>query len=160
VSPDNTVLVGLVMLVGLIGVFVPILPGLVLIWAATLLWAVNEDGTIRWLVLAIATLLLAGSFVLKYVIPARNVQKSGAPTTTLLVGLLGAIVGFFAIPVVGFIIGGVAGIMLAEFVRLRSLAPAGRSTMAAIVGIGIGVLIELFAGVAMILIWLLAVVAT
>jgi hypothetical protein len=32
--------------------------------------------------------------------------------------------------------------------------------MAAIVGIGIGVLIELFAGVAMILIWLLAVVTT
>jgi uncharacterized protein len=160
VSPDNTVLVGLVMLVGLIGVFVPILPGLVLIWAAPLLWAVNEDGTVRWLVLAIATLLLAGSFVLKYVIPARNVQKQGAPTATLLVGLLGAIVGFFAIPVVGFIIGGVVGILLAEYVRLRSFAPARRSTMAAIVGIGIGVLIELFAGVAMILVWLAAVIVT
>jgi uncharacterized protein len=160
VSPDNTVLVGLVMLVGLIGVFVPILPGLVLIWAATLLWAVNEDGSLRWLVLAISTLLLAGSFVLKYVIPARNVQKSGAPTTTLLVGLLGAVVGFFVIPVVGFLVGGVVGILLAEYVRLRSFAPAGRSTMAAVVGIGIGVLIELFAGVAMILVWLMAVIAT
>jgi uncharacterized protein len=159
-SPDNTVLVGLVMLIGLIGVFVPILPGLVLIWAATLLWAVNEDGTLRWLVLAIATLLLAGSFVLKYVIPARNVQKSGAPTSTLIVGLVGAVVGFFVIPVVGFVIGGVAGILLAEYVRLRSFAPAGRSTMAAVVGIGIGVLIELFAGLAMILVWLMAVIAT
>ena len=159
-SPDNTVLVGLVMLVGLIGVFVPILPGLLLIWAATLLWAISEDGTVRWLVLGISTLLLAGSFVLKYVIPARNVQKSGAPTATLLVGLAGAIVGFFVIPVVGFIVGGVVGILLAEYVRLRSLAPAGRSTMAAIVGVGIGVLIELFAGIAMILVWLAAVVAT
>jgi uncharacterized protein YqgC (DUF456 family) len=159
-SPDNTVLVGLVMLVGLIGVFVPILPGLVLIWAATLLWVINEDGTVRWLVLAISTLLLVASLVLKYVIPARNVQKSGAPTATLLVGLVGAVIGFFVIPVVGFIVGGVIGILLAEYVRLRSFAPAGRSTMAAIVGIGIGVLIELFAGVAMILVWLAAVLAT
>jgi hypothetical protein len=43
---------------------------------------------------------------------------------------------------------------------LRSLAPAGRSTMAAIVGVGIGVLIELFAGIAMILVWLAAVLTT
>ncbi len=159
-SPDNTVLVGLVMLIGLIGVFVPILPGLVLIWAATLLWTVNEEGTVRWVVLAISTLLLATALILKYLIPARNVQKSGAPTTTLIAGLLGAVVGFFVIPVVGFIIGGVAGILLAELLRLRSFRPAGRSTMAALVGVGIGVLIELFAGVAMILVWLLAVVTT
>jgi uncharacterized protein len=160
VSPDNTVLVGLVMLVGLIGVFVPILPGLVLIWAATLLWTVSEEGTVRWVVLTIATLLLLGALILKYVIPARTVQKSGAPTSTLLVGLLGAVVGFFVIPVVGFIIGGVAGILVAEVLRLGSLGSARRSTAAALVGIGIGVLIELLAGVAMILVWLLAVVTT
>jgi len=54
---------------------------------------------------------------------------------------------------VGFIL----GIYLAEYVRLRAAGPAWDSTRAALVAIGIGMLIELTAGLLMFGVWLLGV---
>ena len=53
--------------------------------------------------------------------------------------------------------GGVAGIYGAEYARLRDGGRAWTSTRAALVAIGIGVLIELTAGVLMLAVWLLGV---
>jgi uncharacterized protein YqgC (DUF456 family) len=64
------------------------------------------------------------------------------------------------IPVVGVVVGGVAGIYVAELARLRDGGRAWTSTRAALVAIGIGVLIELTAGVLMIGVWALGVLAT
>ena len=49
------VLVALAILVGLVGVLVPILPGLVLVLAAVLVWAVDEGSATGWVVFAVAT---------------------------------------------------------------------------------------------------------
>jgi uncharacterized protein YqgC (DUF456 family) len=75
--------------------------------------------------------------------------------TTLLAGAAGMVVGFFAIPVIGAPVGGVLGIYLAELARLRDGGRAWASTRVALVAIGIGMLIELTAGVLMIGVWLL-----
>jgi uncharacterized protein len=154
VSSEGVFLTALVMAIGLVGVVVPVLPGLLLVWSAGLVWAIVEgEGTARWVVLAVMTLLFAAGTVAKYVLPARSAAARGAPRLTLLVGALGAIVGFFVIPVVGLFVGGVAGIYLAEFLRLRDVRGAWDATWAALVAIGVGVLIELAAGVAMVLVW-------
>ena len=58
--------------------------------------------------------------------------------------------GSIVIPVVGALIGGPTGIFVAEFLRHRNPAVAWRSTMEALKGIGIGVLIQFGVGVAMI----------
>ena len=63
-------------------------------------------------------------------------------------------IGFFVIPIIGLIVGGVLGIYLAEFVRLREPGRAWDSTRAALVAIGIGMLIELTAGLLMFGVWL------
>ena len=78
----------------------------------------------------------------------------------LVLGGVLAVVGFFVIPVVGVIIGGVLGIYLAEYVRLREPGRAWDSTRAALVAIGVGLLIELTAGVLMFGVWLLGVWVT
>jgi uncharacterized protein len=158
---SGELLVGLVMLVGLVGVIVPVLPGLALIWVAGLAWAwLDGGGTARWLVFALMTVLLATGTAAKYALPARHMSGAGAPRTTLLLGAVGAIAGFFLIPVVGFAVGGVAAVFLAELSRLGDVRAAGRSTRAVLIGIGFGVLIELTAGFAMVAVWLLAVLAT
>ena len=47
---------GLVILVGVLGVVIPVLPGLLLCWAGVLLWALLGDaGSGRWVVLGLAT---------------------------------------------------------------------------------------------------------
>jgi uncharacterized protein YqgC (DUF456 family) len=150
----------LVMLVGLVGVVVPVLPGLLLIWGAGVAWAWAGGGPGHWAVAGVLTALLVVGTVTKYILPARSATGAGAPRQTLVVGAVGAVAGFFVIPVVGLVVGGVAGIYLAERARLRSDAAAWRSTRAVLLGIGIGVLVELVTGALMIAIWGAAAVAT
>jgi uncharacterized protein len=158
VTESEQLLVGLAMAAGLVGVLVPVVPGLLLIWAAGLWWTVADGGgAVRWAVFAVLTALLAVGTVAKYVLPARSTAARGAPASTLVIGALGAVVGFFVIPVVGVLVGGVAGIYLAEYRRLRHGGRAWASTRAALVAIGIGLLIELTAGVLMLGTWLLGV---
>ena len=56
-SPTE-VLVALAILVGLVGVIVPILPGLVLVLAAILVWAIDEGPATGWTVFAVAAAVL------------------------------------------------------------------------------------------------------
>ncbi len=157
-TESEQVLVGLVMVAGLAGIVLPVLPGSLVIWAAGLWWTVADGGgAVRWTVLALLTALLAVGTVTKWVLPARSAAARGAPPSTLVLGALGAVVGFFVIPVVGLPVGGIAGIYLAEYRRLQDGGRAWTSTRAALVGIGIGVLVELTAGVLMIAVWLLGV---
>ncbi len=154
-------LVAAVMAIGVIGVVVPLLPGLLLIWAAGLWWTVADGGgPARWTVFAVLTALLVAGTVTKYVLPARSAAARGAPASTLLAGAVGAVIGFFVIPVIGLVIGGVAGIFLAELARLGDAGRAMSATWAALVGIGIGILVELTAGLAMVLTWVVGLLVT
>lgn len=160
-SDAEQLLVGLVMVGGLVGVLVPVIPGLLLIWAAGLWWTIADGGgATRWTFLGLLTALLVVGTVAKYLLPARSAAARGAPASTLVVGALCAVVGFFVIPVVGVLVGGVLGIYLAEYRRLRDGGRAWTSTRAALIAIGVGLLIELTAGVLMVGAWLLGLLAT
>ncbi|WP_007519583.1 MULTISPECIES: DUF456 domain-containing protein [Pseudofrankia] len=150
------VVVGVLMVVGLVGVVLPVLPGLLIILGAGLWWTIADGGGGRWAVFAVMVVLAAIGTVAKYVLPAKATAGRGAPPTTLLLGVAGAIVGFFVIPVLGVLIGGLLGIYLAEVVRLKDWRAALGSTWAALVAIGIGMVIELAAGVLASLSWLIA----
>jgi uncharacterized protein YqgC (DUF456 family) len=153
----ETVLVGLVMVVGLAGVVIPLLPGTALVLAAGLLWAavVVDGGTVRWVVLGVMALLFAAGLVLKYALPGRRLAGA-LPRRTLLLGGVGAVVGFFLLPPLGLLLGGVLGVYLAEAQRDR--AGAWRSTVQVLKAVGVGVLAELTAGVLMVGTWLVGVV--
>lgn len=157
----GNVLVGLVMVVGLAGVVVPVLPGTLLILVAGIGWAagVAETGTARWVVVGIMTVLFVAGFVAKYALPGRRLSGE-LPRSTLFLGGLGAVIGFLVVPVVGLLIGGVAGVYLAEVRRLGPGAGARRSTVEVLKAVGIGILAELTAGVLMIATWAAGVVAT
>jgi len=152
------VLLALVMLVGLVGVLLPVLPGLALIEVAGLAWVwLDGGGVARWTVFALMSAAVLAGTVAKYALPARSAHAEGAPRSTMLLGVVGATVGFFVIPVLGLVVGGLAGVYLAELSRLGDRSLAWRSTRAVLRAVGIGVLIELTAGVAAILVWLLGV---
>ncbi|HWL36159.1 MAG TPA: DUF456 domain-containing protein [Frankiaceae bacterium] len=157
-SGGGELLVGLAMLVGLVGTVLPFLPGLPIIWGAGLVWVLSSDGSARWLVLAVLTVLLVAGTVAHYALPARSLGGR-APRSTLLLGALGAIVGMFVVPVVGFPLGGVVGVFLAESRRTGSGREAWESTRRVLVAFGIGMLVEVGAGVLMVLTWVVAALA-
>lgn len=150
------VLVALVMVVGLLGVAIPVLPGLLLVLAGGLWWTMADGAsTGHWIVFGVmAALMLAGTAA-KYIIPAKRTSQAGASKRSMVFAVLLGVAGLFVIPVVGAPIGFVLGIYLAERARLGAHAPAWSSTRAALRGVGLSMLIEFCAGVAMIAVWLI-----
>lgn len=157
-GPEGLLLVALVMAVGVVGVLVPVLPGLLLVAGAALVWALTEQDTLSWVVFAAMIVVLGVGAIAKYVLPARDLAAAGAPRSTLVVGAVGAVVGFFVIPVVGLPVGGMAGVFVAELRRLRGdRAAAWRSTWVTIKAVGLGILLELAAVLVAVAIWAVAV---
>ena len=154
---DGLVLVGLAILAGLVGVVVPGLPGLLLCWAAVLVWALVERTALAWLVLGVASALVVAAQVLKWLLPGRRLRAAGVPWRSLAAGGALGVVGFFVVPVVGVALGFPAGVYLAERLRLGGHQAAWASTLVALRGVGLSLLIELAAGLLIGAAWLLAV---
>ncbi|MGQ4597087.1 DUF456 family protein [Nocardia sp. R6R-6] len=152
-------LVGLVILVGLIGIVVPILPGVILIFGAIAVWAVLTGGATAWAVFAISTLLLVLSGVVKYTWPGRKMKDAGVSNRAVFVGAVLGIVGFFVIPVVGLFVGFVVGVYLSELERLRGNQQAWRATVHALKGVGLSILIELFGALLATGVWVVGAIA-
>jgi uncharacterized protein YqgC (DUF456 family) len=156
-----TLLCGLAIVAGIVGVIVPVLPGLLLCWLGVLAWAVFADGGLaKWLVLAVVTGLAAAGTVVKYLWPGRNLKRSGVPNTTLLAGGVLGLVGFFVVPIVGLVLGFVLGVWLAERVRLGDHRRAWPSTVHALKAAGLSMLIELAAALAIAATWGAGLLAT
>lgn len=153
------VVVGLMMLVGLVGIVVPLLPGLLLIWAAVLIWASEAQTPAAWAVLGIATTLALSGFLLQYFLPSRRMAKAGVTTSSLVAGSVLGIAGFFVIPVVGAFLGFVLGIFVAERIKLGTNAAAWPSTKQALRAIGLSMGIELLTGLAIVTTWVIGVTA-
>ena len=153
------VVLAVVIAVGLVGILVPILPGTILVWAAILVWAWSIGGVTAWAVLGVATALLAGGAVVKYVVPGRRLQVAGVPASTQWIGALLAVVGFFVVPVIGVFLGFVLGVYLAELRRVGS-DRAWPSTVHSLKAVGLSIVIELGAAVLATVVWLAGVVAT
>lgn len=150
-------LVALAIAIGLVGIVVPLLPGSLLVALAITSWAVVQNETGGWVVLGIALALIGTGTVVKYLVPGRQLQRSGVPNRTLVLGVLVAIVGFFVIPVVGLLLGFVAGIYLAEWRRL-SRAEAWPATVNALKAVGLALAIEFAFTTAAALAWAVGVV--
>ena len=150
------VVVGLAVLVGLVGIIVPVLPGLLLVWAAVAVWSTERQDATGWIVLAVVTALALAGTALKYLLPGRRMRSEGVPTQTMLAGGVLGLVGFFVVPVVGLFIGFVLGVYLAERRRLRQHDAAWASTIVALKAAGWSMLIELLTGLLMAGTWLTA----
>jgi uncharacterized protein len=143
-----------VMAIGLVGSVVPFIPGLPLIWIAAFGYGVAEGFDRAGVVAMIAiTAVMIVGIAIKYALAHSSARKSGAPFTTIAFAAVLGFVGFFVIPVIGFIVGAVLGVLVAERRRLSDWGPAWRSTRAVIVAFGLGTLLEMGAGILMILCW-------
>lgn len=153
------VVTGLVILLGLVGVVVPVLPGLLLIAVALVGWAAYVGGSVAWTVAGVGLAALAVGTVVKYLVAGRHLRARGVPSSTLVAGGLLGIVGFFVVPVVGLPAGFVLGIYLAELRRVGR-ERAWPATRHALIAVGLALLIELTAGFTAASVWVVGVVTT
>lgn len=159
-STGGEILIGLAMAIGLVGVLLPVVPGLLLIGAMAIIWAVAEGTTTATVVATVMIAVLVAGTYLKYRIPGRELAAQGVSTLTWILVGVGGIIGFFVIPVIGALAGVVAGAYVGERIRLGSHSPAWASTKRVIVSIGKGMALEFAAGTVAIVIWVGAVLAS
>ena len=143
-------------LVGLVGVLLPALPGTVLIFAGLLLaaWA---DGFVRVGVGTIVGLgvLTVASYFVDLATMAFGMQRLGTTRRAMAGAAIGTIAGlFFGLP--GLIIGPFVGAVIGELTVRRDLGRAGRAGVAAWFGFLIGTAVKVGLAFAMVGIFLTA----
>jgi len=144
VSTLGVVLVALVIAVGLVGIVLPVLPGGgFLVFAAIAVWAIVERTTVSWVTLGIAAVFFVTAEVIKYAWPVRRMRAADVRISSLVAGGVLGLIGFFVIPVIGLVIGFVAGVYLAELAARRDYRRAWASTVHALKGVALSVGVEL-----------------
>ena len=159
-STGGIVLVALAIAVGIIGIIVPLLPGILLVYAAILVWAVLEHNVASWVTLGVVTVLIGATMLIKYMWPMKRMRAADVGTTTLLAGAVLGIIGFFVIPVVGLLIGFVLGVYLAELADRRDQRVAWTSTKHALKGVALSVGVELAGALLATVAWVFGVYLT
>ncbi|MFQ6102629.1 MAG: DUF456 domain-containing protein [Anaerolineae bacterium] len=149
------------MIVGLIGVILPVVPGVGFIWLVVLIYAIAERfATIDPITFVVLTVLGAIGFTADLWMSQVGAKAGGASVWSLLAGLLlgtiGAIVGLVflgvgAIP--GAIVGAVAGVILAEYYKRKDWREAFKAGGGWLVGCTLSGGVQLLIAVLMILIF-------
>lgn len=166
-TPDQQVLQALlqtltlfVLLIGLLGLIVPIFPGLTVMWLGTLVYALLEYSAHLmtgwdWFLFVIITILMIIGNVIDNVIITRKMRDQYVPWSSILIAFTASLVAsVFLTPLVGLVAAPV-GLFAAEVTRLRDRSKAFASTKAYMVGWGWAFVARFLIGLGMTGLWLL-----
>lgn len=135
-------LLGLVcMFLGVIGSFLPVLPGPSLSWLGLLLLHLTEAVSFSHIFLGITFVIALIITILDYIIPAMGTKRFGGSKAGTIGTTLGLIVGILSPIPFGILIGPFVGAFIGEFVFNQS---SSKNALKAAVGSFIGLLASSF----------------
>ena len=145
------ILGGILILVGIVGCFVPVVPGPPLSWIGILFLYLTDNTSITssfllwWLAVAIAVTAL------DYLIPVWGTKKFGGTKMGVRGSFVGLIVGLF-FPPMGIIVGPFLGALIAELIHdVHDTSKALKSAFGSFMGFVLGTGLKL--GVSLTLTW-------
>ena len=136
--------------IGIIGTIVPLLPGVFLIWFSVLLYSVItgfSDVTVASFVVITLITLVTGTS--EYWMSLLGAKTGGASKRSLLYGIAGAIVGTFLLPVLGTVLGYAGGLLFAEYQKHGDWDTAVRASVGGLAGWGIATAVQFIGGLIM-----------
>jgi hypothetical protein len=150
------ILAVLLVVIGVAGTLLPMLPGTPIVFAGLLLAAWTDDfahvGAAPLIALGVLTLL---SLAIDTLASVMGAQRAGAGRAAITGAALGAVVGlFFGLP--GLILGPFAGAFLGQYLASKDLAESGRAGWGTLVGFLFGAAAKLVIALAMVAIFLVA----
>lgn len=133
------VIVAVLMLAGLVGAVVPLIPGTPLVFAGALVYAIGTDftpvGAGRLVILAV---LAVAGWALEHVAGALGARRAGGGRAAVVGAVLGALVGLAFAPL-GLLLGPIAGAIAGELLSGRDPAGSVRTGVGTAVGVVVGV---------------------
>jgi len=149
-----------VLLVGLLGLIVPVFPGLTVMWLGTLVYALiqNAAGNMtggKWFLFGLITILMIVGNIADNLIIARKMRDKYIPWSSILWAFAAGIVAsLFFTPLIG-LIAAPAGLFLAEMSRLKNREAAIDSTKAYMIGWGWAFGVRFLIGLVMTGFWII-----
>jgi len=149
-----------VLLIAWAGLLIPVFPGLIIMWLATLLYALLQQaagrmGWIDWALFALITLLAVAGGIVDNIIIARRLRGRSVPWRSILLAYLAGLVGsIFFTPLVGIAASPLA-LYAAETARLRDRKLGFESARAYMIAWGWAFAAVFSIGALMILLWVL-----
>jgi uncharacterized protein YqgC (DUF456 family) len=113
------IVVGIILIItGLLGAILPVLPGPPLSFAALILLQFTKFKPFTEEFLIIMGLIMAAVTILDYIIPVYGTKKFGGSKQGVRGSMIGLIVGIIVLPATGIILGpfGILGIILGPFI--------------------------------------------
>lgn len=148
-------LVQLFMLVGLIGLLVPVFPGLLVIWLAALGYGIafNAFSTLGIVLFVVISLLGIIGSLADNLMMGLGARKGGASWPTILVALAAGVLGTLLFPPIGGIIAAPLAILMLEYTRLRDWNKAWKALTGLTAGWGLSLVARLGLGFLMMALW-------
>lgn len=149
-------------LVGVVGIIVPILPGMLLVWFTVIVYAWRTGfEVIGWASIAVITIIALITGLSNLWLPLLGAKKIGAAKRAMFLGIIGAIVGTFLIPIplLGTVIGYAVGVFLGELQKQRDLKLALRASLGGVAGWGVATIVEIGGALLILLIFIFQVLS-
>ena len=149
-----------VLLVGLVGLIVPVFPGLTIMWLGTLVYALIQSAAGRmtgwdWFLFGVITLLMIVGNVADNLIIARKMRDKYIPWSSIFLAFAAGIVASLFFTPIGGLIAAPLGLLVAEYNRLKDRTKAIESTKAYMIGWGWAFGVRFLIGLAMTGLWML-----
>lgn len=126
----------ILMLIGILGSFLPVLPGPPVSWLGLLLLYLTKAVPDDWWVLGITLVIALAVFALDYIIPAVGTKKFGGSRAGMIGTVVGLLVALF-FPILGFfgiIIWPFVGALVGELTNKADNATALKAAFGSFIG--------------------------
>lgn len=137
------------MIMGVIGCFLPVLPGPPVSYAGLLFLQFSSKHPFSLRFLIIMAVLTALVSIIDYLIPVFGTRKFQGSKYGVIGSALGLIIGLFFFPPFGIIIGPILGAFIGELIRGRQTGKAMQSALGSFVGFLAGMVIKLLLTITM-----------
>lgn len=129
-------------LVGIIGCFVPALPGPPLAYISLLLLQVGPEVPFSTKFMIIVALIVAAIFIVDYMIPAIGAKKYGGSKFGIIGAFVGVIMGLFIFPPFGFVIFPLLGALVGEILNGANTGQAFKAAFGTFIGLIFGTILK------------------
>ncbi len=143
-----------VMFIGLLGVLLPLIPGVGLIWITALIYAIAEGfQNVDPITMVVLSLIAIPGITADIWVSSLGAKVGGASFWSIVASLLGGVFGFFLFNLPGALIGSLVGLVVVELFRAKDWRQALKASGGWVVGRLVSTAVQLVVGVIMIAIF-------
>ncbi len=133
----------LLILIGIIGGFIPVIPGPPLSYAGMIFIHITTEASFQPKILIIMGVLALFATLTDYILPILGTRTTGGSRHGIFGASLGLIIGIFFFPPFGIIFGPLLGAFLAEIMNKQPSDIAIKSAIGSFIGLMFGIVFKL-----------------